>query len=207
LYLGCFNSIEIEEAKSITLFDFYGFLLKGIQIQFFKNIGFLILAFIILFNVLFIRFKIKSLEGKWILNCLKWCLIFTVIYILLIPLGGYRSWRPYVLRYDTLIPVNTILIFSFALTTLFIFKNRVQLSSFKIYSTLICFILILFKIADKPHFDQNKCERLALYEVSKLNITLEELNCNCKVLSWDIKPNNTTNAMNQKLLKYYGIVQ
>lgn len=45
------------------------------------------------------------------INLFKWIGVFSLFYILLLPLGGYRDYRPNVLRHDTILPITLSLIF------------------------------------------------------------------------------------------------
>ena len=50
--------------------------------------------------------------------------IFIVIWLLLLPLGGFRSYRPYVVRSDTLAPITLLLIWMFAHSSLLAARRR-----------------------------------------------------------------------------------
>ena len=111
LFLGRYNSITI--ATQIPLSEMYLKLPEGIYNQFTQKLGFPVLFIILTLNTIIISRKFKTLEGKKTLSIFKWIGIFSLFYILLLPLGGYRAYRPNILRYDTIMPITLSLMFIF----------------------------------------------------------------------------------------------
>jgi hypothetical protein len=60
------------------------------------------------------------MKGKKMIRILMWIGIFTFMYIMLLPFGGYRPYRPRIIRYDTFMPVTIALIYYFGASTYFI---------------------------------------------------------------------------------------
>jgi hypothetical protein len=133
-----------------------------------------------------------TLEGKKILTIFKWIGIFALLYILLLPLGGYRDYRPNVLRYDTIMPITLCLFFMFGLSSQYLFKIMTRKQK-TWYIPIIVGILLIFTISDKAEFANNKCERIALNEISESNNKIVELNTDCSVISWTklLKPEDS----------------
>ena len=121
LYLGKYNLHN--SIYSASLVDLYLSLPTGIYYQFTQKLAFPVLFLILVINVLIISRMSKTSERKKILNAFKWIGLFSLIYILLLPLGGYRDYRPNILRYDTIMPITLSLFFVFGTTSLFILKN------------------------------------------------------------------------------------
>jgi hypothetical protein len=204
LYIGRYNSIDIANRNSLKVL--YLKLPAGIYYTFFQKLGFPVLFSIIILNALFIGNKFKNKEAYKILNMIKWIGVFALIYILLLPLGGYRTYRPYILRYDTIMPITLSLMFLFGVTTLFLFKTISSRQKIW-YIPLIALVLIIFTNADKPGFDSNNCEKHALREISESPGKIVPLKNDCTVLSW-VKINKPEDSeLNAQLLMKWGITK
>lgn len=203
LFLGRYNSVNI--AYKMPLSVLYSRLPEGIYYSFTQKLGFPILFLILIINTLIIRYKFRNLEGEMLLNIFKWIGIFAVIYILLLPLGGYRFYRPYILRYDTIIPITLSLIFVFGKTTIFILNNF-SLKQKYWYIPLVILVLCVFTYSDKPEFDKNICERNAISQIVGSKEPIVEIDDNCSVLSWSIIENPQESELKTKLLTIWRIL-
>jgi len=204
LYIGQHDSIYIE--NSIPFSDLYIKLLNGIVHQLVQNLGLQILLLVIATNIILIQYQYKTEEVQRILRSFQWLGLFSLMYILLLPLGGYRYWRPTIVRYDTLIPVTIGLMFTFGSSTLFLLKRMAD-GQKTLYTSVVVLILLLFTVADKPHFDTNLCERSALKQISESQDTVVKLQDSCAVLSWKkiIKPEDS--ELNAQLLQIWRITR
>jgi hypothetical protein len=203
LFLGKFNSVDLY--NKMPLLDLYSRLPKGIYYSFTQKLGFPILFLILTINTLIIYFKYRTPEGKKLLKLFKWIGFFALVYILLLPLGGYRSYRPYILRYDTIIPITLSLMFIFAKTTIFILNNSQRKQKYW-YIPLVIFVLFVFANADEPEFDKNSCERNAILQIANSKEKIVKIDDNCTVLSWIIIDNPQQSELNTKLLKIWKII-
>ena len=182
LYLGGYNSISV--ANKIPVSELYLRLPQGLVNQFTRKLGFPVLFIMIALNAVLIASKYKTDEGRKIIDLFKWIGIFALIYILLLPLGGYRPYRHNILRYDTILPITICIIFAFGISALYLIKKMSNLQR-TWYVPMIIGVLLLFTINDDGLFDKNQCERKALKEIAESRDTLVRLNTNCTVLSWD----------------------
>jgi len=110
LFLGTYNSTY--QTGLIPVTERYLRLPSGIYYQFTQKLGFPLLFVFIGVNMFIIRKKFFDKKGKKIISSLKWIALFAFIYILLLPLGGYRPYRSNILRFDTVMPI-TICFFTF----------------------------------------------------------------------------------------------
>lgn len=179
LYIGSYNSNNVK----ISLVELYARLPEGVYYQFTQKLGFPVLFIILTINAIIINRKYKTDEGKKILSLFKWVGLFALIYILLLPLGGYRDYRENTLRYDTIMPLTLCIMFLFGSTTLFILKNSVKKDEMW-FVPLIVFVLFIFANADEPEFDNNTCERKALQEISQSKEKVVQVPSDCKVVAW-----------------------
>jgi len=202
LYLGRYNSNNLNK----PLIELYSRLPAGIYHQFTQKLGFPILFIAIALNIIIIGYYYKTAAGKKILDVFKWIGIFALLYILLLPLGGYRDNRPNILRYDTIMPVTLCLMFMFGISALFLFKNMT--SKQKIwYIPVIAGVLFIFTNCDDAQFDNNKCERTALKEISESKDSVVQIPGDCKVLSWGKLPKPKNSELNVQLLTIWRIIK
>jgi len=200
LFIGQYNLNN----TNIPLPELYARLPEGIYYQFTQKLGFPLLFMILAININLISRNHNTLEGRKILSIFKWIGLFAAVYILLLPLGGYRIYRPNVLRYDTIIPITLSLFIMFGISTLYLFKN-LNSKHKTWYIPLIVSTLLIFTISDKAEFDNNKCERTALKEISESNDKIVELKTDCSVMSWTkiLKPEDS--ELNAQLLTTWRI--
>jgi hypothetical protein len=126
--------------------------------------------------------------------------------LLLLPLGGYRVYRPEIIRSDTLMPVTLGLMLVFGVSTFFLVKNIS--SKFRmIYTIGTVALLALYTLVDFHIYKDNACEREALKKISQSTENNIVLDCNCAILSWT-KTTDPRNAdLNSQLLLMWGITK
>jgi hypothetical protein len=116
-----------------------------------------------------------------------WGLAIISIYIFLLPLGGYRVYRPYILRFDTLLPMNIFLIWLFAFSSHYLL-NRLDLRLKKMYLVPLLLMLVVFYAVDKLKMDSYDCQNDKLHRLQQETQEPIVLNKDCFVLTWE--PNN-----------------
>lgn len=203
LFIGQYNSLNISNQH--TLITLYAKLPAGIYYSFFQMLGFPVLLLAITINILIIRRNILSPDAKQLLSFIKWIGIFALLYILLLPLGGYRSYRPYILRYDTLIPITLCLMFVFAKTSLLIL-SQLPRKQIYLYLPLLFAVLFIFTNADTAKFNRNSGERNAIAQIVHSNEKIVKLDSSCTILSWTTVTNPHESELVMKLLKRWKIV-
>lgn len=202
LILGRYNSITIS--TQIPLIEMYARIPEGIYYQFTQKPGFPVLFSIITLNAFIIWKYFKDDEGKMIISLYKWIGYFSFLYILLLPLGGYREYRPNVLRFDTIMPVTLALIFIFGITTLFLIRNLPVKYKFW-YFPVITAVLFVFTFADEPKFDKNQCERSALNEIALSQVDVIQVEHDCCVATWNKIDNPELSELNAQLFTLWRI--
>jgi len=204
LFIGRNNIISPE--NTLSLADRYMGLPKGLYYQLTSKPGFLFLFMLIALNVFIVYKQKESAERNWVIQIFKWVLILSAIYILLLPLGGYKHYRPYTIRRDTFGPVTLALIYFYALSSFFIIK-QVQ-SRFKLawYTVLAVFILI-FTRADITTLNRNDCEREALITLSESNEEVTWLKDDCTVMSWEPIRDYGSSGINAEMLELWRVTE
>ncbi len=203
LFLGRYNSVDLEH--QMPLATLYARLPEGIYYSFTQKLGFPVLFAISLINSILIKKCIHNSAGKQILKAFKWIAIFSLLYILLLPLGGYRTYRPYVLRYDTIIPISLALFFIYGKSSMFILQHASKKQK-AWYITLLVLVIFVFANADEAEFDKNKCERAAIEKIASSNDSIVEISNKCNVLSWEVIENPKDSKLQIELLKRWRII-
>ena len=180
-YLGTFNAENDWVSLSIT--ERYKRLPMGLFLILTKRLGFPILIIISLINSLYIIKNAPDETVERFKTVLKSLALFSLLYLLFLPLGGYRSYREYIIRFDTFIPV-TICIFIF-----YVYSSvtSVQIASAKVKIIFIAMLAIsvaIFTIADCKREYQNSCEKTQLLVLSKTKSNAINLRCDCTVFNW-----------------------
>lgn len=136
-YLGTLNVENFTVQKSLV--DRY--------LIFFKNFySFFITSpySILVLYIIFCRYLLKKVNIEVIhrnqMNLLLLVIIVCVIYVLLLPMGGYRPYRPIILRYDTIMPLNLFLIItSIYYLLLIIYYKPISLK----FIVILCFLFFI----------------------------------------------------------------
>jgi len=181
LYIGKNNSIFLGETISIS--ERYSRIPQGIFTVLTQKIGFPIVLIVIGINIFLLRRNIQNIETKKTLRIFRWIGLFSLAYILLLPLGGYKEYRPYILRYDTIMPITIGLIFIYSKSSFQLIKHFTGKRKYA-YILLITLFTFIYTNADKPEFNKNEFEKLALLKISKSNDKIVFIESNCTVLSW-----------------------
>lgn len=105
-YVGRFN---IENNVSVSIAQRYQLMFKGASDYFFQY-GLPYCYGLILLNFIFFRVYQASYLGTRGFRILSAFAITILAYLLLLPLGGYRPYRPNILRYDVTMPLTIFFI-------------------------------------------------------------------------------------------------
>jgi hypothetical protein len=202
LYIGVNNSIFSGE--TLTIAERYSRIPIGIFTILSQKIGFPILLFVIAINIFLLHRNFQDEEIEKTINMFKWIGLFSLLYILLLPLGGYKEYRPNILRYDTFMPITIGLIFIYSKSSFQLIKRFTGRSK-NFYLIVTIVFTFIFSLADTPEFNKNECEKLALETIAKSNDKVVFLENDCTVLSWNKITDPTNSALNGRLLRKWRI--
>lgn len=205
LILGTYNSITIGNA--IPILEAYAKLPQGVYLILTSKMAFPVLLGAMAINTVLIRTIAKSERGKQIVRLFSWIGVFTLLYILLLPLGGYRSYRPNLLRHDTMIPITVSLVFWFGVSTLYLFHQLPKKWNY-IYIPLIAVVLFIFTNADEAGFDHNDCEIEALKVLANADTNVVAFDKNefpCTVVDWGHFPNPEKSEWSARMIQMWNI--
>lgn len=198
LFLGSFNSNNI----AIPLPALYAKLPAGLFNLITTKLGYPVILMTLVLNMILVRKSNDQNHGRKILRLCKWFGLFALIYILLLPIGGYRENRPNIIRYDTFMPVLIGIIFVAALSTLFLFKALPR-KNLNWYIPLIAGILVLFTVNDQPMFQKSDCQRAALQQIESSSADTVKLKSDCDIIYWGkISKPEDSKLVSQMLTKW-----
>jgi hypothetical protein len=205
--------IGLNEKESVghvlPLWERYLRIPSGLFWQF-RKLGLPVLVLSIAANVLLIRRKLPATpESQRILQILKWLSLFSLIYLLLLPLGGYRQYRPLIVRRDSILPLILGIIFLYGLSTYFLLHHLpAQLRRRYIAGVLL--VSAIYINADTfrlPATENNTCERQGLERLAEATEPIVRVSAECSVMAWWKIDNPNYSETNALLLEYWGITK
>jgi hypothetical protein len=201
LFLGFYNSNYSGEM--ISLAERFSRLPEGIFSQLFHSLGFPLMLLFIGINTWHIK-RINNDEGKKLIRILIWIGSFALLYILLLPFGGYRPYRPRIIRYDTFMPVTVALIYYFGASTYFLI-NHFKTNNKQRYVAAVLLCLLVFTFADMKGIGRNRCERQAFEKMARSNDSIITIPKDCFVLDWQNVHDYRQTEIKAELINYWNI--
>lgn len=204
LYLGRFN-VE-NNWTDVPLAQRYALLPMGVFYQLTGKLGLPLLLLALLLNAWLVRRQLPTPQRAVVLGALKWLGIFALVYVLLLPLGGYRSYREDILRRDSILPILLGLIGCFALSSFYLL-GQLPGAARRRYAAGIGALLAVFTIADKPRWrDYNACERELFATLAQSPAPVVRLPITCTMMDWQPLTDYRKSVLNGQLLAYWGII-
>lgn len=187
-YVSKFNN---EKTNVTTLSERYLLLLKGIYYwMFYSPVIPIVLCWLGLNFFLIHRF-FNSITWNFFKYQAMWIGLFVFCYIVLLPMGGYRSYRPFIIRYDTIMPVTLGLIYLIASSSVYLLKNIVNRKFNIYYGICLIGIGLIFTNADKDlELNSNDCQHQVMYYLYQSTDTLVPLPTHCNVGTWNLSDYN-----------------
>ncbi|MGB3799841.1 MAG: hypothetical protein WA952_08480 [Lewinella sp.] len=199
LWLGTFNSLTIENA--IPLSTRYAQLPEGIFRQFTGKLAWPVLLTALVIHYLLLR---RSAGNEPLLRGYRYGLIFAGLYILLLPLGGFREYRPYMLRYDTILPITLLCLLGYGAGVFAVWNLGPRWR--KLYRLLPLAMGLIYTFADEPGFGQRTCEESALRRLATATSDTVVLEADCPVMAWQTFAVPEESTLNVQLLRAWKIV-
>lgn len=204
LFLGRFDSNFTVE--TIPIADRYLKLPLGIYYQISQSLGVPLLLILIGVNVFLIKKYFNSPEGQKIVSSLKWIGLFTAIYLILLPLGGYRPYRPNILRYDTFLPITISLLYFYGMSTYFLVGN-LKSRSLNGYLIGLFILFAIYMNSDRIKTKEYRFERKCLEILAKSPDEVTKLPATFNVMSWKPLTDPKFSESNASMLKFWGITK
>jgi len=130
-----------------------------------------------------------------------------LIYMLMIPFGGYRSYRPFLYRYDLLIPVTISWIFLLLWTGRLVIQSWPYGRNKNIYLICATLFLVTLHLQDLKIKDRNSCEKGHLYTLQTAEEYAITLPADCPILGWHPDDNRYYTDKKVELLRRWNIVK
>lgn len=202
LYLGSFNALNFNE--TIPLSERYARIPQGLLILFTQKPGFPLMFIILIVNCILIRKFSFQNDGKKLLKFVAWTGVFALLYVLLLPLGGYRLYRENIIRYDTFLPITLAIVFITGLSSFYILKVMKGKAK-TIYSSALILFLLLFMNADRPETKQYLCEKQALQNIADAKEQPIFIDSDCPIMEWNVVTDFRDSELNARLFYYWNI--
>jgi len=164
--LGFRNTVYFEEVLSLS--GRYSVLPKGLWYMLTQRPWFFIILFQFMIFIFFRGLKRKDV------SVISWVVIGVFLYLILLPLGGYRPYRPNIIRFDTFAPVLVCILIGVGVLEHKLFfliykKNRILA-----VGNLLLFLFV-FQNADHLPRNTNKTEREDLTRIINSNCSICEV--------------------------------
>ena len=205
LYIGQFN---LENTwTDMPLAQRYALLPMGVFSQLTGKLGLPLLLLLLLLNAWLVRRQPPTTRRAAVLSALNWLALLAGLYLLLLPLGGYRSYREDLLRRDSILPIIIGMIGCFALSSYYLL-TQLAAPAWRRYAAGLAVFLGIFTIADKPRFrDYNACERQLFGILAQSPAPIVRLPATCTMMDWQPLTDYQKSEVNGQMLYYWGIIQ
>lgn len=204
IYIGQYNAENFFH--NLSLSERYKLLPIGLYYSFSQKLGLPILLLMILMNLFLISKQEQNENTKQIFFQVRWIALFIVTYLMILPFGGYREYRPNIVRADTLLPVIICMIYMFGISTMYLF-NREPSKLKQIYSGVVILFLMVFTVADKTITNENECEKNALNKIALSTEEVVYIDNQCTIMSWNKISDYQNSKLNCELLKRWGVIK
>lgn len=196
VYLGSFN---VENGAGPAVLERYALMPQGLARMILNKLAWP--AIIIASVVSLILYRKKGLHITYPQRWNAILIMFAILgaYLLLLPLGGYRPYRPYIIRYDTFMPGTFIILIALGSTAFRIISQQAK----SWYSLIIIALLFIFWNADRPK-PANACEKAYLTQIGKE--PQKPFPDDCAVLSWKPVKSPQEAESIRAMLERWGIV-
>lgn len=164
-------------------------------------LGLPLLTVFTLFNFIWITLFYTNAETKKISSLIKWIGLFILIYTIMLPFGGYRPYRFYIVRSDTYMPVILLIVFSFGLSSTYLLKQLSGKTS-KIFGTALIILGFIMANADLKTKSESKYERAAIEKIACSPKNIVKLDDWCSIWAWN-KRDTPEDSKNTAELLYY----
>lgn len=205
LYIGQHNTENL--AVVVPVWQRYQLVPQGLFEELTSKLGLPLLVAGCLANAWLVRRWLPpTAERLRVRKVLRWVGWFALAYVALLPLGGYRPYRPLILRHDSILPITLGLVGFYALSATCLLRQLPGRAA-RWYGLGVGVVAFIFTNADRhlyPRHD-NACERRALATLAQSTAPVVRLPDDCTVLAWAPITNPSESLVNAKLLVHWRI--
>jgi hypothetical protein len=189
---------------AVDLFTRYQRLPSGLLELLTTKIGFPLLLLLTGINLWLIQQRKDHPDRQKIMSVGKMLGLFIILYLLILPLGGYREYRPLIIRRDTFLPVTITLVFMYAMTTYWLLRHLPFKQKY-LYPGVVVAFLLNFTLVDVATKIENECEKKALSTIASSKEAVVSLPTDCTILAWEKITDSRESETNALMLQYWGI--
>ncbi|MFD2721902.1 hypothetical protein ACFST9_24510 [Hymenobacter monticola] len=203
IYLGLFERESLNH--SLPLWERYTRIPAGILWQY-RKLGMPLLTLAVLANAQLLRRLLPQAPGSQrALRLLRWLGIFALIFLLLLPLGGYREYRELIVRRDSVLPLILGMVLAYGLST-YILLQHLPARPRRWYRGAVVAFSLIYLYADRhlPNVS-NACERANLARLEQATEPVVRLSADCTLMSWEPLPQAQDSELNAQLFEYWNI--
>jgi hypothetical protein len=187
LYIGRNNSENIT-TMTVSVAERYQRVPYGIYYTLSNRLGMPLLVAFCLLNVWLVRRLLPAtFENRRLWPTLCCVGLFALVYAFLLPLGGYRPYRPYILHHDCIVPITVGLVTFYGLSSV---RLLTQMRGWpqRSYIGALVIIAAVFINADRRLYKYG--DKIREYEALQLLArpdapAIVALPHSCTVVSWD----------------------
>ena len=179
--VGRYNIENLEQ--SLPLLQRYALLPEGLRYFFFASPAVLILTDALLANLALVN--ILRLSSARRINRLALAFaLFATVYTLLLPMGGYRPYRPLIIRCDSVQPVILGALVFYALSGVELLRSF-NWKRGLFYSIVPLILTTYFMYCDEPSRGNNYCEREAIKAIAASPDKVVGVDASCTIMAWE----------------------
>jgi hypothetical protein len=208
LYIGRHNTENL--LAILPLAERYRLVPYGIFYELTSKLGLPLLVLGCLINAWLVRHRLPPTPtSRRIGRMLRWLGWFALVYVALLPLGGYRDYRPLILRYDSILPITLGLMGFYTLSATYLLRELPR-QGVRWYQAGLVAMALIFTYADRrlEHYNNNACERRMLELLAQSGTTpVVQLPQPCTVLSWKPITDPNQSLTNAELLQHWHITK
>jgi len=201
-YLGTKNSEN--NWSPLTLEERYSKLIQGLNDAFLNFDSGFIFLFIMMIVQLLVLFIFYRKEQNLLFKLYFFLMLFATAYLFLLPMGGYRIYRPLVVKHDTLLPVSVLVLFLSATSGILLFNYFNKVGRF-FYIISISALLGFYTYKDKPWSNTNECEKRTISKIARAVEDCVVLPRECTVGMWNLNTECNNSELAVTLFQYYNI--
>ncbi|HKK77168.1 MAG TPA: hypothetical protein VJ953_18960 [Saprospiraceae bacterium] len=203
--LGTYNT-ENFTTEMLDLSQRYTLMVQGFWRHFTAKLAYpLLIAFLVL-NTLILRSRPMDYSLSILKKIAPYFVVGILLYLILLPLGGYRLYRPEIVRRDTLLPVLISLLLWLGWTSILV-ARVLKAGRRSLYLSVFIGMLLAFTLADGPNAGKNRCERRGLRLLAEAKESPYTLPLDCPVLAWAPYDEASHSKWNAYFLYQLGITE
>lgn len=121
-------------------------------------------------------------------------------------MGGYRSYRPLIIRRDTILPVLMLIYFCWGVSSIMMLNCFKGKNKF-IFISYLSLLSVFYFYSDKmPDADMtNKNEKAAFKKIGDSNDSCAIIERNCSILAWGYTDDCSHSLERAEMLYYWNI--